>query len=134
MGAWSETDWNWHMREALRSQGYHAFHIRETDEPGKADLIVYHPTLQEGFGSPMVIDAWIELKKDNHIADIRPGQRQFMREHWEMSHNAIYVMFDRKVGMLAARQGDLKGRVKMLPPYPYATKWQEVFQAFKSRR
>ncbi len=136
---WTETDFNWHMREALRAQDRRTFHIREASETGVADLIVYRQTLQEGFGSPQVIDAWIELKSENNKAKYcmdprKASQRQFMREHWELGKNAIYVMFDRKVGMLAAHQGDLKGVVKMLPASPYSVDWPAVFAHFKARR
>lgn len=135
---WTETDFNWHMREALRAQCFRSFHIREASETGVADLIVYHSTLQEGFGSPQVIDCWMELKAENNKAKYcmdprKASQRQFMREHWELSKNAIYVMMDRKVCMLAAHQGDLKGVVKMLPMSPYSVDWQAVFAHFKAR-
>lgn len=136
---WTETDFNWHMREALRAQGRRVFHIREASETGVADLVVYHQTLQEGFGSPQVIDAWVELKAENNKAKYcmdprKASQRQFMKDHWELGRNAIYVMMDRKVGMLAAHQGDLRGVVKMLPMSPYSVDWQAVFAHFKARR
>ena len=138
---WTETDWNWHMRKALEQQGFRTFHIREASETGIADLIVYR---MGGFPVggrhiDQVIEAWIELKKDNDKTSYekdprKAAQRQFMREHWQESRNAIYMMFDRKVGMLAVYQGELRGRVKMLPAYPYANNWQEVFAHFKSRK
>lgn len=141
---WTETDLNWHMREALRVQDYRAFHIREASETGVADLIVYRAQRVTGiqpaeFTDLQVIDAWIELKKDNDKAtylrdERKASQRQFMREHWDVGRNAIYVMMDRKVGMLAAHQGDLKGRVKMLPLSPYSVDWPAVFAHFKARR
>lgn len=135
---WTETDFNWHVREALRAQNFRTFHIRETSETGVADLIVYHQTLQAGFGSPQTIDCWMELKSENNKAkycmDMRKAsQRQFMKDHWELGKNAIYVMMDRKVGMLAAHQGDLRGVVKMLPMSPYSVDWPAVFAHFKAR-
>lgn len=156
MARWTETDLNWHMREALRAQGRHAFHIREASDVGVADLIVYKSVdvyVPMGYAIPkpegrtvitgsctlQVIDAWIELKIDNDKAaymrdDRRAGQRAFMREHWNHARNAIFVMLDRKVGMLAAHQGDLKGRVKMLPLSPYSVDWSAVFAHFRARR
>jgi hypothetical protein len=159
MCRWTETDLNWHMREALRAQGYRTFHIREASDTGIADLIVYRQfaevdgrvyrpeepkpfggTWGEGIANPLqVIDAWVELKIDNdkeaYLRDDRKAaQRGFMREHWQAARNAIYVMFDRKVGMLAAHQGDLRGRVKMLPASPYSVDWSAVFAHFKTRR
>lgn len=139
---WTETDFNWHMRRALQSQGFRTFHIREASETGIADLIVYS---EQGVGvdTPVarrqVVDAWIELKKDNNKAAYimdpkRAAQRQFMREHWRIGHNAMFVMMDRKVGMLAVHQGDLCGRVKMYPLCPYNVKWAEVFAHFKARK
>lgn len=132
---WTETDFNWHMREALREQSYHAFHIRETDEPGKADLIVYkgYPQL-DGAGPLVCLEAWLELKIQNDIKHIRPGQKEFMRHHWELGRNAMFVMRDRKTGLLVIRQGDLKGRIMQTDDNPYVVKWAEVIQAFKSRQ
>jgi hypothetical protein len=146
MARWTETDWNWHVRGALRAQGFRSFHIREASETGVADLVVYRTyDVIEINGAPLakgptqVIEAWLELKVDNDKEryardDRKASQRQFMREHWQQGHNALFVMFDRKVGMLAVHQGDLKGRVKMCPPYPYAVNWQEVFDSFKARK
>lgn len=146
---WTETDFNWHMREALRAQEFRSFHIREASETGVADLIVYHTTPRAmlhqegprkgGVVYSEVIDCWMELKSENNKAKYqmdprKASQRQFMREHWELGQNAIYVMMDRKVGMLAAHQGDLKGVVKMLPMSPYSVDWQAVFAHFKARR
>lgn len=141
---WTETDLNWHMRYALQAQGLRTFHIREASETGVADLIVYGPSntlamFAEDDARGQVIHAWIELKRDNdkaaYIRDERKAsQRQFMREHWNVGRNAIYVMMDHKVGMLAAHQGDLKGRVKMLPLSPYSVDWSAVFAHFKARR
>lgn len=140
MSAWTETDWNWHIRKALRSQGFRVLHIRETNETGVADLLVYRKIRVTGispaeFTDLQTIAAWLELKVDNSksTSNIRPAQREFMREHWSESQNAMFVMFDHKAGKLAVHQGDLKGRVKMLPAYPYTTRWQEVFTHFKNR-
>lgn len=142
---WTETDLNWHMRYALQAQGFRTFHIREASETGVADLIVYKTpdyTLIDavhGRDTTQAIYAWIELKRENdkaaYIRDERKAsQRQFMRDHWLDGRNAIYVMMDHKVGMLAAHQGDLKGRVKMLPLSPYSVDWPAVFAHFKARR
>lgn len=136
---WTETDFNWHMRQALTAQGFRAFHIREASETGVADLIVYSQDCAGQWGERQVIDAWIELKAENDKARYqmdprKASQRQFMREHWNVGRNAIYVMMDRKVGMLAVHQGDLKGRVKMLPLSPYSVDWPAVFDYFKSKR
>lgn len=153
---WTETDLNWHMRRALQAHGFRTFHIREASETGVADLIVYSPmrvdlppghAIVKPEGERVIthscvlqsIDCWIELKRDNdktaYIRDERKAsQRQFMRDHWNVGRNAIYVMMDHKVGMLAAHQGDLKGRVKMLPMSPYSVDWPAVFAHFKARR
>lgn len=138
---WTETDLNWHMRYALQAHSFRTFHIREASETGVADLIVYGPggTIAGGEYKDQVIQAWVELKRDNDKAaylrdERKASQRQFMRDHWNVGRNAIYVMMDRKVGMLAAHQGDLKGRVKMLPLSPYSVDWPAVFAHFKARR
>lgn len=145
---WTETDLNWHMRYALQGQGLRTFHIREASETGVADLIVYKTetklvlsSLDTPVGRELVqvVDAWVELKRDNDKAaylrdERKASQRQFMREHWSAGRNAIYVMMDHKVGMLAAHQGDLKGRVKMLPLSPYSVDWPAVFAHFRARR
>lgn len=136
---WTETDLNWHMRYALQAQGFRTFHIREASETGVADLIVYSQDCVGQWGERQVIDCWMELKKDNDKAaylrdERKASQRQFMREHWNVGRNAIYVMMDHKVGMLAAHQGDLKGRVKMFPLSPYSVDWPAVFAHFKARR
>jgi hypothetical protein len=132
---WTETDFNWHMRQALQDQGYRAMHIRETDTPGTADLLVYKMYPQMTPESTLiVIEAWLELKIDNNVKkDIRPGQREFMRDHWNMGQNALFVMRDRKTELLVIRQGDLKGRIKQVSDNPYEVKWLEVFKAFKTR-
>ncbi len=141
---WTETDWNWHMRKALEAQGFRTFHIREASETGVADLVVYqvrpaYVHREEGNTALsavdlQVIDAWLELKKANDLSEIRSSQKEFMREHWRAGHNAMFVMFDRKVGMLAVRQGDLKGRVKMYLPCPYNVSWADIFAHFKARK
>lgn len=135
---WTETDFNWHLREALKQQGYRATHIRETDEPGKADVLVYSQELGSAYPDRptglTVINAWLELKIDNDVGTIRAGQKQFMRDHWTLGHNAMFVMRDRKTAMIVIRQGDLKGRTMTVLDNPYRVNWQEVFQAFKSRR
>lgn len=146
---WTETDFNWHMREALRAQDLRALHIREASETGVADLMVYRCNVprtmlhQEGprkgtQESCQIVEAWIELKSENNKAKYmmdqrKAAQRQFMREHWALGQNAIYVMMDRKACMLAAHQGDLTGVVKMLPMSPYSVDWPAVFSHFKSR-
>lgn len=156
MERWTETDWNWHVRQALTTHAYRTFHIREASETGVADLLVYqraevYVSMGEALPKPeglrvvtesctlQIIEAWIELKAENDKAQYqadprKASQRQFMREHWSMGHNAIFVMFDRKVGMLAVHQGDLRGRVKMLPASPYSVDWPAVFAHFKARR
>lgn len=146
MSNWTETDWNWHMRQAIHACGYDVFHIREASETGVADLIAYRvETARVSIDGDKVIDeqvqvisAWLELKVENdkvaYMKDARrAGQRQFMRYHWETGHNAMYIMFDRKMGMLAVHQGDLRGRVKMLPASPYSVDWLAVFAHFKAR-
>jgi hypothetical protein len=139
----SETDWNWHIRRALSYQTFSALHIREASETGVADLIVYHTVEftsgpQSVNGPMQKIDAWLELKVvqlgEKWDGSIRAGQKQFMRDHWRIGRNALFVMFDRKVDMLSIRQGDLKGRVKMYKPNPYTLDWQEVFNHFKTRK
>lgn len=149
MSNWTETDFNWHMREALRAQNRRSFHIREASETGVADLIVYktgimltdRPEYDEQDGKMLLqtVEAWLELKAENNKAKYcmdprKASQRQFMKEHWELGKNAIYVMMDRKVGLLAAHQGDLRGVVKMLPMSPYSVDWPAVFAHFKARR
>lgn len=138
MHNWTETDWNWHFRMAMQDQGFRSFHIREASETGVADLIIYSKGGEIAGGQYLdqVIRCWMELKTENSKApsNIRAGQVQFMRDHWRVGRNALFVMYDRKVRMLAVHQGDLKGRVKMLPQSPYATRWQEVFDHFKARK
>lgn len=139
---WSETDYNWHCREALMTQGCRALHIREAHEVGVADLLVYRQEAARVIidGKTMlsedlqVISAWLELKIVNDLGEIRPAQKEFMRDHWRLNKNAMFVMRDTKVHMTAIRQGDLKGRVMMVHEDPYQIQWQEVFQKFKSRK
>ncbi len=145
----TETDVNWHMREALRAQDLRSLHIREASETGVADFMVYRSNVpramlhQEGRRKGQqeycqIVEAWVELKAENNKAKYqmdqrKAAQRQFMREHWALNQNAIYVMMDRKVCMLAAHQGDLTGVVKMLPMSPYSVDWPAVFAHFKAR-
>lgn len=137
----TETDWNWHIRNALQKQGYRAFHIREASENGVADLIVYRqlrnlPRLMQC--DLQVVEAWLELKvqrpTDRWDDLVKPAQRELMRDHWRLARNAMFVTFDQTVYMLAVRQGDCKGRVKMYKPNPYTLNWQEVFAHFKARK
>lgn len=66
----AETPFNAMLRVALKRQNLKCIHIRETENPGVLDLIVYK-------GSWLV--AWVELK----VADekVRPSQIDFMRAH-----------------------------------------------------
>lgn len=136
----SETDWNWHIRQSLHKQGYRALHVREANETGVADLLVYRSLLTSSGAIVhyQVIEAWLELKVvrigETGVDLIKPGQREFMRDHWRIGRNAMFAFYDRTVDMLEVRQGDLKGRVKMYKPNPYAINWQEVFAHFKARK
>ena len=127
-----ETDFNWHMRQALLQQGYFAMHIREANYPGPADLIVYHNQ-----NEAQVIDAWVELKVGSDWSGIRPSQREFMRMHWALGKNAIYALLDKEAipyGAIRCLQGDEKRSELAVNVDPYKVKWEEVFRKFRQRK
>lgn len=139
---WAETtDMNRHLRQALKMQGLRVLHISETGtETGTADLLVYDMqrrltgVVDREFTDLQVIRGWLELKIENDVNSIRPAQREFMRDHWREGRNAIFVMRDRRMDMFALRQGDLKGRVTMVPSDPYDVNWSAIFERFRARK
>lgn len=138
VGKGTETDFNFHMRDALMGQGFNAIHVRETNEPGKADLLVYEMGGQPiaGVYHDQVICAWLELKMTPETtgSNIRPAQREFMRQHWQVARNALFVMYDPKTDLLVLRQGDLRGSTGMVQSNPFKVNWREVFERFKRRK
>ena len=137
--AWDETEWNRQMREALMMQGYRALHIKEAHETGVADLMVYSLVYPQTWTEDNIqtINAWLELKiltGGTLDSIVRPAQREFMRDHWSMCRNALFVTYELKRDMLSVRQGNLRGKVIMLKPDPYWVQWKEVFKQFRDRR
>lgn len=139
---WNETEFNWHMRNALMDRGFRALHIREAHETGVADLLVYRQDVGSTFPDrpkgQQVIEAWLELKAVDVISgwerEIRPAQRQFMREHWGMGHNALFVVLCRKEGNVRIHQGDLKGGARVVSCDLGLIDWNDLFYHFKKRR
>lgn len=66
----SETEFNARLRSLMRAQGLKAIHVREADEPGVLDLVVYQSEALYG---------WLELKVDNEA--VRTSQKEFLRDH-----------------------------------------------------
>jgi len=65
----NETQFNAQLRKYLRARGFSVIHIKEADETGVFDLLVYK-------GSRIL--AWIELKMKDNVVEV--SQREFMRE------------------------------------------------------
>lgn len=134
-----ETDFNWHMRQALMDQGFRTLHIREANETGVADLVVYESLANVAqpheYMNYQIIRAWLELKMewDPRFGNVRTGQKEFMRDHWRIGKNALFVFRDLPNMVLRVRQGDLKGREIQVTDDPYGVRWQEVFARFKRR-
>ena len=67
----TETEFNRQMREVLRAQGMRCLHIREADQPGVLDLIVWTV-----IPLPRTPPRWLELKIGDE--EVRPSQVDFM--------------------------------------------------------
>lgn len=139
--SWTETDLNWHMRQALMEQGFRAIHIREANEPGVFDLAVYErlEVMRAPFTNPEWIQeltAWLELKMDrpSKPAKIEVSQKEFGRDHWPICRNAMFCTYVVRADALLLQQGDLKGRIMEVSGDPYAVDWRRVFAKFKSRK
>lgn len=75
----NETKFNAELRAVLRSQGLGVLHIREADQPGPADLVIWQ--------GPRLV-AWVELKFGDH--DTEPHQEQFIKAR-ELEGGNAYV-------------------------------------------
>lgn len=133
--SWTETDLNWHMRQALMEQGFRAIHVREANEPGVFDLLVYEQSA-EGVGPLQIVRAWLELKMDRPAkpAKIEVSQKEFGRDHWRIGQNAMFCTYEVRADSMFLQQGDLKGRILEVSGDPRAVDWRAVFAKFKSRR
>lgn len=76
----NETKFNAELRAVLRVQGLQALHIREADQPGVSDLVVWR-------GRALV--AWLELKIDDH--EVEPQQEQFQKDRLKEGAEAYIV-------------------------------------------
>lgn len=65
----NETKFNAELRAILRVQGWWALHIREADQPGAADLVMWQ--------GPHSV-TWAELKIEDH--EVEPHQWQFLED------------------------------------------------------
>lgn len=102
-----ETEFNLRMRQVIRAHGFRCLHIREADEPGVLDLIVY---LQN------VIFAWIELKRDNE--EVRTSQIQFMKSHSSLGMPPVYLMRLRtESGQVDVYRPNMAGGRRMGPDF-----------------
>lgn len=87
----NETQFNAGLRAVLRAQGLGALHVREADQPGTADLLIWK-------GQRLL--AWVELKIGDH--EVEPQQWQFLEEQVKRGSSAYVV------------------RLKQEPKYPHA--------------
>lgn len=86
----SETALNAAMRGVFRTAGLRCAHVKEADQPGPLDLIVWK-------GRALV--CWIEVKLDDE--PVRPSQTEFFRENddctilmrWWNNHQRFEVHF-----------------------------------------
>ena len=83
----SETKFNAELRAVLRAQGLRALHIREADQPGASDLVVWQ-------GREIL--AWAELKVFPNTAE--PHQTQFLEERQVEGGNAYVITLMGHVG------------------------------------
>lgn len=84
----NETEFNAALRGTLRVQGLKALHIREADETGVSDLVIWQ-------GRTLV--AWAELKVDNH--ELEGAQHQFLLDREKESGNAYLIRFSNTSGL-----------------------------------
>jgi hypothetical protein len=66
----NETQFNAELRAIMRVQGLGVLHIREADQPGASDLVVW-----QGLRPTSV---WVELKVGEHT--VEPHQWQFLED------------------------------------------------------
>lgn len=66
----NETAFNADLRAVMRTQGLGVLHIREADQPGTADLLIWQDWQSSS--------SWVELKVGDH--QVEPHQWQFLEE------------------------------------------------------
>lgn len=79
----TETKFNSELRSVLRAQGLGVLHIREADQPGPTDLLIW-----EG----RRVLAWAELKVGDNDTD--PQQDQFIKAREAEGGNAYVLTLD----------------------------------------
>lgn len=90
----SETQFNAALRDVLRGQGLKVLHLRECDQDGPSDLIVWRG---------IMVLAWAELKMNNE--PLRPSQKEFLREVGPAG-NAYVIRCFGSVQVLVLRNDD----------------------------
>jgi hypothetical protein len=87
----TETEFNADFRAVLRTQGLGNLHIREADQPGVSDLVIWQDR---------IILAWVELKVELNTPESHQDQWAKARE--AESGNAYYIrLLDTKKGLVS---------------------------------
>ncbi len=89
-----EAWFNAELRSALRAQNLSCAHVRETDQPGFSDLLIWSVAEIVGF---------VEIKIDGAALEV--GQREFLRKQDAAAGNAYVFDLDRKDGTIRMFRG-----------------------------
>lgn len=113
----TETEFNAAFRAVLRTQGLGGLHIREADQPGVSDLVVWQGRS---------LQAWAELKVDDRA--VEPQQMQFLQERETESGSAYVIRFNNNTGLTYVARPLSTGLV-MVDVFPNfrLVKWKEFF-------
>lgn len=103
-----ETKFNSDFRAVLRAQGLGNLHIREADEPGASDLVVWQGR---------TILAWAELKVNDR--EVESQQYQFLMQRETEGGNAYVI-----------RYSTTSGLVRVFRPIPEGYQLLEVVNNF----
>jgi len=106
-----ETEFNAEMRAALKRQGMKCMHVRETENPGVFDLLIYKDTW---------LIAWAELKMSDN--KLEASQEEFAKYH---QSTAALIRFE------LAGPNPRGGYLLTLSRYPF-TKSARVLRAFRA--
>lgn len=97
----SETAFNADLREALRTQGLGAIHVRDTDTPGAYDLLITH--VRQGWPPQSL---WAELKVMDK--ELEPSQRTFFRTRIAMGELLTVIRLREDHAVLVRDGQDIK--------------------------
>lgn len=119
----NETEFNSKLRSVLRTQGLGVLHIREADQPGAADLVIW---------KDQRLLAWVELKIGDH--EVEPQQWQFLEERVREGGEAYIIRLKTDFGRpFAVTMAVVKGNNHEAPVLGkhmdfHRVSWNQYFQ------